>query len=236
MPSRTPSAALGTRYLPFSAVVFVKWGNLPGQGYAGRGPLEWAHTSARLQSETERSLADEAGGPVAQLMPVPQDGGNGKQGDPLAELKSDLRTARGRALLLETTTAGWGEGRGAAPHRDWKPERLGPMPPATMEAVMGRGFLEVLAACGCPPGLFLDADGTAQRESYRRFFSLTVEPLAGLLAAELSAKLEAEIGLSFKGRFAADLAGRARAFQSMVGAGMDLAKAAGLAGLMEIEN
>ena len=85
---------------------------------------------------------------------------------------------------------------------------------------MGRGFLEVLAACGCPPGLFLEVDGTAQRESYRRLFSLTVEPLAGLLA----------------GLLAADLAGRARAFQSMVGAGMDLAKAAGLAGLMEVEN
>ena len=100
---------------------------------------------------------------------------------------------------------------------------------------MGRGFLEVLAACGVPPGLFLEVDGTAQRESYRRFFSLTVEPLAGQLAAELSVKLESEISLGFSARFAADLAGRARAFQSMVGAGMDLAKAAGLAGLMEVE-
>ena len=81
----------------------------------------------------------------------------------------------------------------------------------------------------------MDADGTAQRESYRRFFSLTVEPLAGLLAAELSAKLEAEIGLSFKGRFAADLSGRARAFQSLVGGGMDVSKAAGLSGLMDME-
>ena len=43
-----------------------------------------------------------------------------------------------------------------------------------------------------------------------------------MLAAELSAKLEADICLGFSGRFAADLAGRARAFQSMVGAGMDL--------------
>ena len=101
---------------------------------------------------------------------------------------------------------------------------------------MGRGFMEVLAACGVPPGLFLDADGTSQREGLRRYFSLTVEPLAGLLAAELSAKLETEIGLGFSGRFAADLSGRARAFQSMVGAGMDLAKAAGRAGLMEVES
>ena len=229
-----PSEAV-TLYRPWASVIFCKWGNLTGRAFAGRGPLSWAHTSARLQSETERSLADEAGGPVAQLVAVPQDGGDGGDDDPLAELKADLKTARGRALLLETTAAGWGEGRSAAPMRDWRPERLGPEPPAAMEAVMGRAFLEVLGACGVPPGLFLEVDGTAQRESYRRFFSLTVEPLAGLLAAELSAKLEAEIGLSFKGRFAADLAGRARAFQSMVGSGMDLAKAAGLAGLMEVE-
>ena len=226
---------LVVRRLPFTGVVFVKWGNLAGQAFAGRGPLAWAHTSARLQSETERSLADEAGGPVAQLMAIPQDGGDGQEGDPLADLKADLRTARGRALLLETVAAGWGEGKSAAPLRDWRPERLGPNPPASLEAVMGRGFMEVLAACGVPPGLFVDADGTAQRESYRRFFSLTVEPLAAMLAAELSGKLEADIGLGFSGRFAADLSGRARAFQSMVGAGMDLAKAAGLAGLMEVE-
>ena len=164
---------------------------------------------------------------MAQLMAIPQDGGNGQEGDPLA----DLRTARGRAVLLETTADGWGEGKSAAPLRDWRPERLGPNPPASLEAVMGRGFMEVLAACGVPPGLFVDADGTAQRESYRRFFSLTVEPLAGLLAVEL----EAKIGLTFQGRFAADLSGRARAFQSMVGAGMDPAKAAALSGLMDIE-
>ena len=226
-----PSEA-ATLYRPWASVVFVSWGCLTGRAFAGRGPLAWAHTSARLQSEAERSLADEAGGPVAQMVAVPQDGGDGSGNDPLAELKSDLRTARGRALLLETTAAGWGEGRGAAPMRDWRPERLGPNPPASLEAVMGRGFMEVLAACGVPPGLFLEVDGTAQRKSYRRFFSLTVEPLAGLLAGELSAKLEAEISLGFSGRFAADLAGRARAFQSMVGSGMDLAKAAGLAGLM----
>ena len=230
-----PSGA-AIRYLPYAGVVFVKWGNLTGRAFTGRGPLAWARTSARLQSETERSLADEAGGPVAQLVTVPQDGGDGSEDDPLAELKADLKTARGRALLLETTAAGWGEGRSAAPLRDWKPSRLGPQPEASMEAIMGRGFLEVLGACGVPPGLLIDADGTAQRESYRRFFSLTVEPLAGLLGAELSAKLEADVSLSFKGRFAADLAGRARAFQSMVKGGMDLAKAAGLAGLMEVES
>ena len=72
--------------------------------------MRWAHTSARLQSETERSLADEAGGPLAQLLAIPQDGGDGSEDDPLAALKGDLRSARGKALLVETTAAGMGEG------------------------------------------------------------------------------------------------------------------------------
>ena len=130
-----PSEAV-TLYRPWASVIFCKWGNLTGRAFAGRGPLAWAHTSARLQSETERSLADEAGGPVANLVTVPQDGGDGSEDDPLKELKADLKTARGRALLLETTAAGWGEGRSAAPLRDWKPERLGPNPPASLAGLM----------------------------------------------------------------------------------------------------
>ena len=47
--------------LPAAGVVFLTWGSTPGQTYVGTGPLSWAHTTARLQSEAERSLADEAG-------------------------------------------------------------------------------------------------------------------------------------------------------------------------------
>ena len=43
------------------------------------------------------------------------------------------------------------------------------------------------------------------------------------------------LALSFNRMFASDLSGRARAFQSMVGGGMDVQKAAALAGLMETE-
>lgn len=224
-----------TRYLPFAGVVFMVWGTTPGETYAGRGPLQWASTSARLQSEVERSLADEAGGPIAQLLPIPEDTGEGDN-DPHAELEADIRNKRGKALLVESTRGGFGEGKIAEPARDWEARRLGPQPPVTMDAIMGRSFVEVLSACGCPPGLFVErADGTAQRESYRRFFSLTVEPLAVLLAGELSAKLEADISLKFAGRYAADLAGRARAFQSMVKAGMETDRAAALAGLMGVD-
>ena len=50
-------------------------------------------TTARLQSETERSLADEAQGPLAKLLPIPQDGGDGSEEDSLRLLKADISTA-----------------------------------------------------------------------------------------------------------------------------------------------
>ena len=98
--------------LPASAVIFIRWGSAPGQPYVGVAPTSWAHTTARLGSEIERSVADEAGGPLAQLLAVPQDGGADDADDaddPLKMLRADIRTARGKALLVETTSAGWGE-------------------------------------------------------------------------------------------------------------------------------
>ena len=110
--------------LPASAVVFVRWGGTPGLPYVGTSPMSWAASSAKLHAEAERSLADEAGGPLAQILPIPQDGGAGGDDDPLAMLKADIRAARGKALLVETTAAGYGDGRANAPLSDWKAHRL----------------------------------------------------------------------------------------------------------------
>ena len=220
-----------TKHLPFAGVVFLKWGSTPGQPYVGTGPLSWAHTTARLQSETERSLADEAGGPLAQLLAIPQDGGDGGEDDPLKLLKADLRTARGKALLLETTHAGWGDGRSAAPQRDWQASRLGPNPPESMARVRSDAFEAVLAATGTPPSLFIDSDGTSQREAVRRWHLGTVLPLARLLQDELSEKLEADVRLRFD-NYPLDLAGRAQAFQKLVAGGVPVNEALATSGLL----
>lgn len=217
--------------LPAAGVVFVTWGSTPGQPYVGTGPLSWAHTTARLQSEAERSLADEAGGPVAQLLAVPSDGGDGSENDPLAAMKADLRMARGKALLLETVAAGWGDGRSAAPHRDWQASRLGPTPPEGMVQVRSDAFEAVLAATGTPPSLFLDSDGTSQREAVRRWHLGTVLPLARLLQEELSTKLEADVRLRFD-NYPLDLAGRAQAFQKLVAGGVGVNEALATSGLL----
>ena len=104
-----------TRYLPRAGVVFVTWGSTPGEPYVGRGPLSWASVTAQLQSETQRSLADEASGPLAQIIALPVDGGDDEdEDDPQADLKRDIAKARGRAILVETTQASYGTGGRAA--------------------------------------------------------------------------------------------------------------------------
>ena len=219
-----------TRHLPFAGVVFVRWGSTPGQPYVGTGPLSWAHTTARLQSEIERSLADEAQGPLAQLLAIPQDGG---EGDPLAAMKADLRTARGKALLVETVATGWGEGRSAA----LATRLAGP-----------RAWGRCLPSRWCRPGGTLSTPSwpprgrrrrcstirtrRPQRESFRRYLTLTVQPMARVLERELASKLEARVRLSFDRLYAHDLQGRATSFQKLVGGKMALTEALATSGLL----
>ena len=220
-----------TWHLPASAVVFVAWGATAGAPYTGVAPVTWAHTTARLQAEAERSLADEAGGPLAQLLPIPTDGGDGDDDDPLAALKADVAAARGKAVLVETTTAGWGDGTSAAPRRDWQASRLGPSPPEGLAKVADTAFARVLAACGCSPALFDDSDGTSKREAQRQWFLNTVQPLATMIGEELSAKLDAPLALRFD-LHNFDLAGRAAAFAKLVSAGMPIEQAVATSGLL----
>ena len=158
-----------TRLVGRNRLVYLRWGTSAGTRYRGQGPTSWAHTTARLQGEAKRSLADEAAGPLAQLLAVPQDGGNpDDDGDAFAGLRADIARARGKALLVETTAAGWGEGRTGAPRRDWQASRLGPMMPESMVRVADSAFARMVAACGASVSLFTDADGTAQRSARDR--------------------------------------------------------------------
>ena len=75
--------------------------------------------------------------------------------------------------------------------------RLGPMPPEGMVQVRSDAFKAVLASCGCSVAMFDDTDGTSKREELRQFYLGTVQPLAKILEWELSAKLEADVGLGF---------------------------------------
>ncbi|MCY4394801.1 MAG: phage portal protein [Rhodospirillaceae bacterium] len=222
--------------LPAGSVVFCRWGGDAGSPYLGRSPLRYAATTLKLSGQVERSLADEAAGPLAQLLAVPGDGGPVGSGDddddPLAQLRADITAARGRAAFLETTAGGHGEGRQAAPRRDWEASRLGPDPPDAMATIRKDVFEHVLSACGMPPSLFDDSDGTAQRESLRRWHMGTVRPLAGILESELRRKVDSRIRLRFDS-YALDMVSRAQVVQKLVMAGVEPAVAMGAVGLMD---
>ena len=220
-----------TRTVGRERLVFVRWGTSPGTRYRGRGPTSWAHLTAKLQGEAERSLADESAGPLAQLIPVPADGGDGGDGDPLAQLKADIGAARGKALVMETTAAGWGDGRASAPQRDWKAERLGPAPTEALVRLADQAFNRMLAACGVPPPLFLDSDGTSQREALRRWHMGTVVPIGRMLSRELSLRFEASVRLVFDG-YPLDLQSRAATFQKLVAGGVSVNEALATSGLL----
>ena len=218
--------------LPASAVIFVRWGSTAGQPFVGTAPTSWAHATARLGAEVERSVADEAGGAVAQLLAIPADGGDGGDGDPLALLKADIAAARGKPLFVETTAAGWDEGKAAAPQRDWQSTRLGPAPPAVLAEIRRDAFDHVLAATGTPPSLFTDADGTAQREAVRRWHLGTVLPLARLLEDELTRKLETPVELKFD-TYALDMVSRATVVAKLTQAGVAPAVALAAVGIAD---
>ena len=107
------------------------------------------------------------------------------------------------------------------------------MPDQGSVSLLEDARLAVITACGIPAELVSAADGTGAREAYRRFLWGTLAPLGKMAAAELADKLDvSDLTLDFSELQASDVAGRARAFQSLVGAGMDLAAAAAVTGLM----
>ena len=94
-------------------------------------------------------------------------------------------------------------------------------------------FGHVLAAFGTPPPLYVDnADGTAQRETVRRWRLGTVIPLARMLAAELEARLETPTKLRFDS-YALDMVSRATVVAKLTQAGVDLGAALAAVGMAD---
>ena len=215
---------------PGSRVAHPRYSSDASHPWRGIAPLERAQTAAALAGAVELRMGEEGAANVGHLLPIPAGGDDAS----VEGLKSDLGNLGGKTAVVETTSAGWGEGRAAAPQSDYKPQRIGANWPPSAPPVYTASQLSVLAACGVPVELLQKADGTGQREAWRRALHGTIQPLGRMVAAELrklAAMLPVEI--DFERLAASDIAGRARAFQSLVGSGMSAADAAAAAGLME---
>ena len=223
-----------TRFVPGASIVHCRFAFDPARKWLGIGPLGWARLAGVLLGNSEARLGEEAGGAVGRVIPLPASMTGPGSEDKLAQFKRDFAGLKGRATFVPTTADGGGEGRVAAPPRDWKQERIGPEPNAELVSLRSDAAQAVLSACGVPLAL-VDAggDGTGQRESWRRFVMGPVESLARLVEHELAAKLDIEVRFDFSQLWAHDIAGRSAAFKAMATAGMDIGQAAVKAGLMD---
>ena len=199
--------------------------------WAGYGPIQAAILAGRLSASTAAALADEASGPRGSFLPMPKDAGDSTTD----ALRSDIKSANGGMLTVESMSSAWKSGE--APPADWRQARFGPSPPDSLTKLLGIASQEVMGACGLSVSLFMDADGTGQREAWRRALFSVIQPLGRLVETELQAKLDSpDIKLSWAELRASDLQARARSFKNMVDGGMELSQAAALSGLLLPEN
>lgn len=224
-----PTAQI-TRTIDRDGVFLVQWhrsGNLPERG---QSPANLASLTAKLTAAIEQSLGYEAGGPVTNLITVPE--GANVDDDTMAGYREGIAEAKGAPKLVETVAGGYGD-RTAAPRRDWQPQRLGPAPPDATVKLYEAAFDRMVAVCGASPALFAsNADGTAQREALRRWHLTGVLPVVRLLEHELTRAAGATVRIKLDG-YGLDLVSRAQTVDKLVKAGISLDVATMFAGIDE---
>ena len=212
---------------PAEAVLHFRYATDPRAPWKGLSPLGAAFITGRLLSGLEKRLSEEAGAVTGSLIPIPVNGQDDEdEDDPnnptpnvVDDMQKQLSTLDGLTAMVPTVAEGWGEGKPAAPQGDWLPRRIGMNLPATTPQL--RGMIEacVLSACGVSPSLFQpNADGTSQRESYRRLIYQTIAPVSRLIAEEAQTKLAVtDVQFDFSELRANDLQGQARAWRMLAG-------------------
>ena len=211
-------------WVPATSMLHTRYSVDSSRPWLGVPPWSWAASTSQAIAALDRMVAREAAAPHGSLLSVPDSPQVDEDGDirPLDAFRGDLAKAKGGTLVMESTDQWQGEtphsggGRSKLDHLRFgmMRETLDPLRTAT-----GR---DVLGACGVPPTLFVpNSDGTAQRESFRRFLHSSLRPMARIMESELRAKLDSpSLRLDLSEINAADTAGRARAFGAFVKAGV----------------
>ena len=218
---------LTSRRLPSRGVVHIRMGSSVQEPWRGCSPLINAGLSAAMLGRLERRMAQEVNARVGHLLMLP----DGTSEEQVTALRRDLASIEGGISLVETEAAGHGQGMRAAPQVDWQLRRFGAQVPEANVALRSDVALDVVAALGIPAPLFHGTDGVSAREAYRLLLVTTLTPIAELITAELSRKLETSVSIGFRRLHAADIQSRARAFGVMVSAGISEETAMSVSGL-----
>ena len=227
-----------TRNVTSGAVIHIRLHVDPLQPWKGRNPLAACPAFADASKRLERYVSVELRTPVGKIIPVPQaqadyESADGTVESPLATLKDGLTKLNG-GIATPETMMGTGDGRSGAPARDWVPQALGPVFPASLPNVLESTRSSVYAACGVPGSLF-ESGAASTREAFRVFLSNCLKPITLLMAEEIGMKLETTIDFDLSSIASSDITAKARATKGLVDAGVELQQALQLAGLNQIE-
>lgn len=208
-------------------VVHFRIGSDPITPWAGAAPLRRAQLSAELLHELESALRDTfRDSPFgSQIVPVPEG-----SADDMAALRMGFRGRRGAALVIEGVAQA--VGAGMHPNLGKSPDQLSPDLQRTLaDRLLIEAKGSVYSVFGVLPGLFVaNAQGPLVREAQRHLAQLVLQPIAGLMAEELTAKLGATVQIDVvRPMQAFDAGGKARALATMVEA-LARAREAGIEG------
>ncbi len=149
-----------------------------------------------------------------------------------SDVRTQIKKLKGGVAVVENTATMIGDQQFAGDN--WSFKHVGGEPNESLVALLQRSTYEIFSACGVNPSLISPGDGAGQRESWRQYLLAVVSPLGRVVQSELRRKLDSpDLVLKWDELRASDLASRARGFASMVNGGMELDRAAALAGLLE---
>ncbi|MFN4158611.1 MAG: phage portal protein [Gemmobacter sp.] len=195
--------------------------------WTGTAPLRRAALTADLLQQVETALRDiYRDAPLGSLIVHVPEGSS----DDMATMRQAFRGRRGSSLVIEgvaqATAAGMHPTIGKAPDQ-LSPDLQRSMTAQTLDAARDA----ICMAFGVLPGLMNRATtGPLVREAQRHLAQLVLQPMAGLLAEEATAKLGAPVTVDVvRPMQAFDAGGKARALATMVQA-LAEAKAAGIEG------
>lgn len=223
-----------TRTVSSESVIHVRLHVDPARPWEGRNPLAACPAFSEASRRLERYLEIELRTPVGKIIPVPQaqsdyETADGSIQSPLKDLKNGLQNLDGKIATPETMF-NTGDGRGSAPARDWVPQALQPVFPASMPEILEATRSSVYAACGVPSALW-SSGAASTREAFRAFLVSCLKPITNIMVDEFARKLESQIVFDFGALLSGDVATKARATKGLVDAGVELEDALTMAGL-----
>jgi len=206
-------------------VFHVRIGADPVAPWLGQAPLRRAALTAGLLHALESALCEVfENAPIgSMIVPFPESPSTDNEA-----LSRGFRGRRGAVLLRESvnvTAAG-----GPTPQADWRPNNLTPDISITEAAAhLAAARASVCSVYGVLPSLLnAQTTGPLVREAQRHLAAWVLQPVAGLIAEEASAKLGARVEIDvISPTQAFDQGGRARAFTTLIN-GLAAAKEAGL--------